>query len=117
MISVPPGTRVMMASEPVDGRKGMDTLAAVVQRHLHADPFAGTIYVFRTRKADRLKILVWDGTGLCLFQKRLEQGHFVWPPIRQGAISLTSVQLALLLEGLEWNRVRQVSVKRPETAY
>ena len=64
MISIPPGTRVVVASEPVDGRKGMDTLAVVIQLHLHADPFAGTIYVFRTRKADRLKFLVWDGSGL-----------------------------------------------------
>ena len=116
MISIPPGTRVVVASEPVDGRKGMDTLAAVIQLHLHTDPFAGTIYVFRTRKADRLKILAWDGTGLCLFQKRLEQGRFVWPPVRQGTITLTSVQLALLLEGLDWDRVRQVPVKRPMAA-
>ena len=94
----------------------MDSLAAVIQLHLHADPFAGTIYVFRTRKADRLKILVWDGTGLCLFQKRLEQGRFVWPPVRQGTITLTSVQLALLLEGLDWSRVRQVPVRPPERA-
>lgn len=113
MISVPPGTRILVASEPVDGRKGMDSLAALIQQRLHADPFAGTIYVFRTGKADRLKILVWDNTGLVLYQKRLEWGRFTWPPLRQGTIALTAAQLAMLLEGLDWSRVRPVPVNRP----
>ena len=61
-------------------------MAAVIQSHLHADPFAGTIYVFRTMKADRLKFLVWDGSGLCLFQKRLEQGKCIWLSVCQAPV-------------------------------
>ena len=76
MIAIPSGVRVLIATKPVDFRKGMDGLAAVVKEHLGADPFSGAIYVFRAKRADRVKLVVWDGTGLCLFAKRLEQGTF-----------------------------------------
>ena len=65
MILVPPGVRILLAAQPVDFRKGMDGLAALVQRALRADPFAGDVFIFRPRRADRVKILVYDGTGLC----------------------------------------------------
>ncbi len=58
---------------------------------------------------------VWDGTGLCLFMKRLERGRFTWSSIRDGVMALTAAQLAMLLEGLDWSRVRPVPVKRPTT--
>ena len=64
---------MLIATKPVDFRKGMDGLAAVVKEHLGADPFSGAIYVFRAKRADRVKLVVWDGTGLCLFAKRLER--------------------------------------------
>jgi transposase len=101
MITVPPGLRIVVASEPIDFRKGLDGLVALVQQHLRCDPFAGDLFVFRSRRADRLKIVAWDGTGLVLFYKRLEQGRFPWPPIRQGTLSLTAAQLAMLLDGTE----------------
>ena len=116
MIAVPPGTRIVVATQPVDFRRGMDGLAALVQQQLRADPFAGDLFVFRSKRADRIKIVVWDGTGLCLFVKRLEQGRFTWPPIRDGVIALTAAQLAMLLEGLDWSRVRPLPVKRPVVA-
>lgn len=116
MIAVPPGVRVLVSAQPVDFRKGIDGLAALVQGALRADPFAGDVYVFRCRRADRVKILVWDGTGLCLFQKRLEQGRFTWPAIRDGAVCMTPAQLSMLLEGLDWSRVRPIAVKRPVLA-
>ena len=62
---------------------------------------------------DRVKILAWDGTGLCLFHKRLEKGRFVWPPVQDGAIRLSAAQLGLLLEGLDWSRVRPKPVIAP----
>src|SRR5690606_29550444 len=81
MIAVSSGLKVLIATKPVDFRKGMDGLAALVKAHLGADPFSGAVFVFRARRADRIKLIVWDGTGLCLFAKRLEQGTFRWPRI------------------------------------
>ena len=76
MIAVAAGMRVLVATKPVDFRKGADGLVALVREALGHDPFAGTIFVFRSKRADRLKILVWDGSGLVLVWKRLENGAF-----------------------------------------
>lgn len=84
MITPGPGVRVYLATQPCDMRKGMDGLAAQVQNVLAADPFSGALFVFRGKRGDILKILAWDGSGLCLFAKRLEQGRFVWPPTVEG---------------------------------
>jgi len=74
MITVPAGIRVLVATKPVDFRKGGDGLAALVREALGEDPFSGAIFVFRSKRADRIKILAWDGSGLVLFWKRLEHG-------------------------------------------
>ncbi len=112
---IPPGpVRVLMAVKPVDFRKGMNGLAALVQEQLKADPFSGTIYCFRSKRADRVKLVFWDGTGFCLFAKRLEDGKFVWPRVEDGAMRLSAAQLAALLEGLDWKRVHVPRVVRPE---
>jgi len=112
---VPPGpVRVLVAAKPVDFRKGMNGLAALVKEHLKADPFSGTIYCFRAGRADRVKLLFWDGTGLCLFAKRLENGKFVWPRVQDGVMRLSAAQLASLLEGLDWKRVHPVRSTRPQ---
>ena len=74
---IPPGPiRVLVATKPVDFRKGMDGLAALVKEQLKGDPFSGVIFCFRSKRADRVKLIFWDGTGLCLFAKRLEGGKF-----------------------------------------
>jgi transposase len=117
VIAVPPGVRILLAARPVDFRKGMDGLAALVQQALRADPFAGEVFVFRAKRADRVKLLVYDGTGLCLYTKRLEAGRFSWPSPAEGVIRLTSAQLATLLEGLAWNRLQPRPVRRPVTAW
>lgn len=103
-----PAARVMVASRPVDFRKGMDGLAALVKEAMRADPFSGVIWVFRARRADRVKLVWWDGTGLCMLSKRLESGSFRWPRVEDGTMRLTGAQLAALLEGLDWRRVHQV---------
>jgi hypothetical protein len=72
VILVPPGVRILLATRPVDFRKGMDGLAALVQQALRADPFAGDVFISRPKRADRVKILVYDGSGLVLYSKRLE---------------------------------------------
>ena len=111
----PSGVRVLIATRPVDFRKGMDGLAAVVKEHLRADPYSGAIFVFRAKRADRVKLIMWDGTGLCLFAKRLEQGTFRWPKIEDGTMRLTPAQLAALIEGLDWTRVREMEARTAGT--
>jgi transposase len=104
MISLPAGTRIWVAAGVTDMRRGFDGLAAMVQIQLAADPFSGQVFVFRGRRGDRIKVLWFDGDGLCLFAKRLERGRFVWPQAARGSIALTPAQLAMLLEGIDWRR-------------
>jgi transposase len=99
--------RVMVATKPVDFRKGADGLAAIVREAIKADPFCGAVYVFRAKRADRIKLIFWDGTGLCLFAKKLEDGKFQWPRMEDAVIRLTAAQLSALLEGLDWKRVHE----------
>ena len=98
----------MVATKPVDFRKGAEGLAALVREEMRADPFSGAVYVFRAKRADRVKLVFWDGTGVCLFAKRLEDGKFSWPAVRDGVIRLTAAQLSALLEGLDWRRVHEM---------
>jgi transposase len=116
MIGISGGRRVLLATQPIDFRKGMDTLAALVAEVLKADPFCGDIFVFRPKRCDRLKLLVWDGSGLILATKRLEEGRFCWPPVRNGTIQLTAAQMSMLLEGLTWTKMPVKEVKRPVKA-
>jgi transposase len=104
MIGLSAGTKVWLACGVTDMRKGFDGLAALVQLNLHEDPFSGQLFVFRGRRGDRVKILWWDGDGLCLFAKRLERGRFVWPRATDGTVHLTPAQLSMLLEGIDWRR-------------
>jgi transposase len=113
MIAVPAGMQVLVASKPVDFRKGADGLAALVREALGHDPFSGTIFVFRAKRTDRVKILAWDGSGLVLFWKRLEHGAFRWPPVTNGVMRLTSAQLAALVDGMDWSRLHARDVVRP----
>lgn len=108
--------QVLVATKPVDFRKQADTLAALVQETLATDPFSGAVYVFRAKRADRVKLLWWDGTGVCLLTKRLEGNVFRWPPIEDGVLRLTSVQFAALLEGTEWAHAVEHAVDRPRAA-
>jgi len=114
MIALPSGTRVWLAAGVTDMRKGMDGLAALAQTTLNENPFSGHLFVFRGRRGDLVKILWFDGDGLCLFAKRLERGRFVWPQAAGGTVALSSAQLSMLLEGIDWRR--PVRTKRPELA-
>ncbi len=113
MIGPTGAVRIMMATQPVDFRKGADGLAALVRETMGADPFSGAVYVFRAKRADRVKLVFWDGTGVVLVAKRLEEGQFRWPKVQDGVMRLTAAELSALLEGLDWKRVhapRQVTV-------
>ena len=111
----PSGTvRVMVATKPVDFRKGAEGLATLVRESMTADPFSGVVYVFRAKRADRVKLLFWDQTGLCLLTKRLEGAKFRWPAIADGVMRLSPAQLSALLEGLDWARVHMRRVRAPQ---
>ena len=116
MIAPPSGVRVLIWSQPVDFRAGMDRLGALVQVTLRQDPFAGNVYVFRSRRGDRVKLLVYYGTGQILITKRLERGRFHWPPVSDDIVRLAPVQLSVLLSGLPWDRLRVRDVARPQAA-
>jgi len=107
VIAPPGGTRVLVATGPVDFRKGAEGLAALVKDRMQLEPFSGVVFVFRAKRADRIKLLWWDGTGVCLLSKRLEDGQFRWPKIEHGTMRLSGAQLSALLEGLDWRRVHQ----------
>jgi transposase len=102
MIALPPGTRVYLACGVTDMRRGFDSLAAQVQTALQLDPYSGALFIFRGRRGDLLKALFWDGQGLVLYAKRLERGRFVWPQAKEGTLTLTAAQLAMLTEGIDW---------------
>lgn len=109
---MPSGVKVFLASQPVDFRKGPDSLLSLVRDGGH-DPFNGALYVFRAKRADRVKIVWWDGSGVCLFAKRLEKSAFCWPRIGPVRVQLNPAQLMALLDGLDWKRVRPLAVKAP----
>lgn len=102
MIGLPADTRVWLAAGLTDMRRGFDGLAALVQGALTQDPFSGHVFVFRGRRGDIVKVLWWDGQGLCLFAKRLEKGRFIWPQADSGSVALSPAQLSMLLEGIDW---------------
>ncbi len=108
--------RILVATRPVDFRKGHDGLAALVQSVLKEDPFTGTVFVFRAKRADRLKILFWDGSGLVMAYKRLEESTFTWPAVRDGVMTLNRAQFEALFAGLDWRRVRALEARRPAAA-
>jgi transposase len=104
MIAIPAGTQIWIAAGVTDLRRGFTGLSAVVQTPLEQDPCGGHVFVFRGRRGDLIKVLWWDGDGLCLLAKRLERGRFVWPKAESGAVSLTRATLSMLLEGIDWRR-------------
>lgn len=114
MITPPPGVRVYLACGHTDMRKGMASLAVLVQQTLGHDPFSGTVYAFRGCRGGLIKVLWHDGIGMCLFIKRLERGQFVWPMSAAGTVALTAGQLSTLLEGCEWRGLARNL--RPELA-
>ncbi|MGA7314424.1 MAG: IS66 family insertion sequence element accessory protein TnpB [Silvibacterium sp.] len=104
MIALPANTRIWIAAGVTDMRRGFTGLSAQVQTVLEQDPLSGHVFAFRGRRGDLIKLLWFDGDGLCLFQKRLERGRFVWPQAGSGTVSLTRAQLSMLCEGIDWRR-------------
>jgi len=114
MIPLPSGVRVWIAVGQTDMRRGMNSLALLVQEALKRDPHGGDLYVFRGKSGKLIKVLWHDGLGMSLYAKRLERGRFVWPSASGEAVTISVAQLGYLLEGIDW-RAPQYTW-RPEAA-
>ena len=107
MLSLPSTTRIFLAVEPADRRKGFDGLSQLVRDRIAQDPLSGHLFVFRNRRRDRIKILYWDRDGLALWYKRLEKGTFRFPEAVDGRIEVTPAELAAVLEGIDLRHARR----------
>ena len=112
MISVAGGIKVIVATQPVDFRRGLNGRVALIAAALAAGSYCGDLFVFRPKRRDRLRLVFWDGCGMVVATKWLESGQFTWPPVQDGAIRLTREEFALLVAGLDWTRVQRIQVKR-----
>lgn len=103
MLTLPPGTRVLVATSRIDGRKGIDGLAALVRTQLAHDPLSGSLFVFFSRRADRVRVLYWDRDGYVLITKRLEKGVFrsPWQREDRAHVVVEAAELLLVLEGID----------------
>ena len=104
MISPSPSTRIYLACGATDMRKGFNGLAVLAQQVLRKNPHSGALFAFRGKRGDLVKLLWYDGQGMCLFSKRMDRGKFVWPVTKTGKVHLSSAQLSMLLEGIDWRR-------------
>jgi len=114
MIVPPSGARVWLAAGATDMRRGMNSLALLVQQSLGRDPHAGDLYVFRGKRGDLLKVLWHDGVGMSLYAKRLERGRFIWPTPAGGSVAISAAQLGYMLDGIDWRNPRHTW--RPQAA-
>ena len=102
MIPIAAGVRVWIATGHTDMRRGMNSLALLVQEGLKRDPHGGDLYVFRGKRGSLIKILWHDVIGMSLYAKRLERGRFIWPSVTSGVVSISASQLAYMLDGIDW---------------
>lgn len=104
MLSLPPSVRVFVATQPIDGRKGADSLMVIIRDELAHDPFSGHLYVFFSRRCDRVRVVYWDRNGIAMWSKRLERGRFHPAFSDDGRLKASAVEwaeLALVLEGID----------------
>ena len=114
MIPIASGVRVWIATGHTDMRRGMNSLALLVQEGLRRDPHGGDLYVFRGKSGKLIKVLWHDGLGMSLYAKRLERGRFIWPTVAGEAMVITAAQLGYMLEGIDWRN--PVHTWRPSAA-
>jgi transposase len=113
MIALRGDLKVVVATQPIDFRRGVHGLVALVAEALAANPYCGDVFIFRPKRNDRLKLLAWDGSGMVLATRWLEAGGFTWPPVTAGRVEISPEQMAVLLAGLDWTKVVSPSVRRP----
>lgn len=97
--------QIWLAVAPVDMRRGLDGLSAIVQQSLGHSPCAGSAFIFRNRAGNRLRLLLWDGNGAWLCQRRLHRGSFVWPKATDTCFAMSQDQWQWLIAGVDWQRL------------
>jgi transposase len=112
MIALRADLKVVVASQPIDFRRGVHGLVALVAE-AGSDPYGGDIFIFRSKRKDRLKLLAWDGSGMVLTTKWLEERGFTWPPVTGGRVEISAEQMAVLVAGLDWTKLAPAPVRRP----
>ncbi|MDE5466153.1 MULTISPECIES: IS66 family insertion sequence element accessory protein TnpB [unclassified Bradyrhizobium] len=112
MLTPPASLTIYVATQPVDFRKGAEGLALLAKATLGHDPMKGVAVVFRAKRADRVKIVVWD--GLVMYWKRLDGSGFKWPPIVAGVMRMNAAQLSALLAGMDWTRMHAPRIPQPK---
>jgi transposase len=116
-LMLPPSVRIFAATAPADLRRSFDGLYALARDVILQDPLSGHLFLFRNRTGDRVKVLWWDRTGLCLFYKRLEKGVFRLPASKAAGVEIDAAELMLLLEGIDLTGARrQARYVRPAPA-
>ena len=108
MLKLPGETRIFMAIAPVDMRRSFDGLCATVMEQLQSNPLEGHLFLFRGKRADRVKALYWDRNGLAIWYKRLEKGRYKWPARECASVEISEQELALLLDGIDFTRLRRL---------
>lgn len=108
MLKLPPGTRIFMAVVPVDMRRSFSGLCAIITETLGANPIGGDLFLFRGKRSDRVKAIIWDRTGLAIWYKRLERGKYKWPSPDADSMELTEQEFTLLLDGVDFTRIRRL---------
>jgi transposase len=120
MLSWPPTVRIFLAAESTDMRKGFDSLACLVESSMALDPVSGHLFVFRSRRGDRIKILWWDRDGYCLWYKRLEKGSFRFPAATttggSKGVEVKAADLMMILDGIDLGSVRRQRRYERQTA-
>lgn len=117
MLSLPTSVRIWLAMRATDLRKSFDTLAELVRQQLAGDPLSGQLFVFRNKRADRVKLLYWDEDGFVIVYKRLEAGTFRFPRADQAGAEIRAADLQMLLDGVELDSVkRRRRYRRPVPA-
>ena len=119
MLSFPPAVRIWLCTQATDLRRSFDRLAEMVRQELHHDPLSGHLFVFRNRRSDRVKLLYWDDDGFVIVYKRLEEGTFHFPAAVEGqaGVSLRAAELAMLLDGVDWQSAKRAHrYRRPAPA-
>jgi transposase len=110
MLSLPPSVRILLAREPADMRMGFDGLSHPVESMLREDPLSGHLFVFRNRRVDRVKLLLWDNDGFLILYKRLEKGTFRFPAPSEGeatSVAVNATDLIMLLDGVDLQSVKR----------
>ena len=101
MLTIPPGLKIYIATEPLDMRRSFDGMAGIITKTLKRDVFSGHVFVFCNKRGDRIKLMYWDRNGYCCWYKRLERGVFRLPQLKGKSFTVSPAELALILEGIE----------------